>query len=196
MAQATETQTEKQLIAAVREAFASSDDARGQAQAIADAMRRAFQQGWPENSPTMGDGYGTFLIHSDSEYGHPAPGFQVLAYRQAPQPESPPSPHDHGACFVVYGVARGGNVQTRYTWRYEEDTTKPPVLVQTQQHVQKPGDAAYFLPGEVHATQGSPNEETVYVRITSQDLDHVWRHRYNPEHGTSRAFTSATTPRT
>jgi hypothetical protein len=191
MAQATETQVEERLIADVRAAFAASEDPRGQAQAIADAMRSAFKAGWPENSPQMDASEGTFLIHDDAELGHPHPGFRIFAYRRPPQPESPQSPHDHGPCFVVYGVARGGNTQTRWAWRYGEDTTKAPELVPTQTVEQAPGDAAYFLPGEIHATQGSRTEDTVFVRITSQDLEQVWRHRYSSTRGTSHAFKGA-----
>ncbi len=194
MAQATDTTTEEQLIADVQSAFAQGDDARGQAQAIADHLRRAFAAGWPENSAKMGDGDGSFLIHADDKLGHPHAGFKIFAYRQGPQPESPQAPHDHGPCFVVYGVAKGSNLQTRYAWRYDEDTTKAPTLEKTQELLQQPGEASYFLPGEIHSTQGSRSEQTVYVRITSQDLDDVWRHRYNPEHNTSRAFISGTSP--
>ena len=62
--------------------------------------------------------------------------------------------------------------------------------------LQKPGDAAYFLPGEIHSTQGSTEEETVYVRVTSQDLDNVWRHRYHLGDNKSSVFRSATQPTT
>jgi hypothetical protein len=196
MAQATDTYTQAQFIEDVRQAFASTEDACGQAQAAADHLRRALATGWPENSPQMGKDDGTYVMHRDAEYGHPNPGFMIMAYRQGPQPESPQSPHDHGPCFVVYGVASGGNTQTRFAWRYGPDSTKPPRLEATQQIIQKPGDAAYFLPGEIHATQGSREESTVYVRITSQDLDGVWRHRYHLAHNTSHAFVSGTSPAT
>ena len=194
MTQTTDTYTEEQFIADIRDAFASTGDARGQAQRIADLMRRMFATGWPENSDKMGDGDGTFPIHADTDLGHPDPGFMVFAYRQGPRPEAPPSPHDHGACFVVYGVAKGSNVQTRFAWQYDEDSTLPPTLRETQRIVQRPGDAAYFLPGEIHATQGSTDEATVYVRVTSTDLDKAWRHRYHLEHNTSQAFQSSSAP--
>ena len=193
MAQATTT-VEQELIAAVDAAFSSGEDARAQAQAIADAMRKAFKGGWPENSPKMGKDNGTYLIHENDKLGHPNGGYHIYAYRQGPQPESPQAPHDHGACFVVYGVAKGMNTQHRWAWKYSEDTTQPPTLVQTQTIEQHPGEAAYFLPGEIHATQGSRTEDTVYVRITSQDLDKVWRHRYAPQHNTSRAFMASGSP--
>ena len=192
MAQSTATYTEQQFIDDVREAFASSKDAGLQAQTIADRMRELFATGWPENSERFGKDVGTYTIHADTEQGHPDPGFMVLAYRQGPQKAGVPSPHDHGACFVVYGVASGSNVQTRYRWTYPDDSTQPPVLEKTQELPQKPGDAAYFLPGEIHSTQGSTEGETVYVRVTSQDLDGVWRHRYQLGANKSWVFKSAT----
>jgi hypothetical protein len=193
MAQAT-TSVEQDLIAAVDAAFTNSEDARGQAQAIADAMREAFKRGWPENSPKMGKDHGTYLMHKNEKLGHPGGGYHIYAYRNPPSPESPQSPHDHGACFVVYGVAKGGNTQTRWAWKYSDDATQPPALVQTQTIEQGPGEASYFLPGEIHSTQGSRTEDTVYVRITSQDLEQVWRHRYVPQHNTSRAFKASASP--
>ena len=196
MAQVTKTYTEQQFIQDVREAFASSKDARLQAQTIADRLRELFATGWPQSSEKLGKENGTYLIHADTERGHPDPGFMVMAYRSAPRKASPPSPHDHGACFVVYGVAAGSNLQTRYRWRYGEDSTQPPVLEKVQDILQRPGDAAYFLPGEVHSTQGSTEEETVYVRVTSQNLDHVWRHRYHLGDNKTTVFRSATQPQT
>jgi hypothetical protein len=186
--------TEETLIADVEAAFAAGDDARSQAQSIADAMRTAFAAGWPETSDKMGSDDGTYLIHSNDELGHPNGGFRIYAYRQPVSPESPPSPHDHGPCFVVYGVARGGNIHTRWAWQYSEDTTQAPILAPTQTVDQGPGEAAYFLPGEIHSTQGSQTEATVYVRITSQNLEEVWRHRYNPAHHSSRAFRASGSP--
>ena len=196
MAQTTATYTEQRFIEDVREAFASSKDARLQAQTIADRMRELFATGWPQSSEKLGKEAGTYTIHADAERGHPDPGFMVLAYRSAPRKAVAPSPHDHGACFVVYGVAAGSNLQIRYRWSYPEDSTQPPVLEKAQEVLQKPGDAAYFLPGEIHSTQGSTEEETVYVRVTSQDLDNVWRHRYHLGDNKSTVFRSATQPTT
>ncbi len=196
MAQATKRYTEQQFIEDVREAFASSKDARLQAQTIADRLRDLFATGWPQSSEKLGKENGTYLMHADTERGHPDPGFMVMAYRQGPAKAAPPSPHDHGACFVVYGVAAGSNLQTRYRWTYGEDSTQPPVLEKTMDILQKPGDAAYFLPGEIHSTQGSTEEETVYVRVTSQDLDGAWRHRYHLGDNKTTVFRSATQPQT
>jgi hypothetical protein len=190
----TATYTERQFIQDVRASFAATNDTQQQAHGIAQHLRHMLAQpGWPENSTKFGEGYGTFLIHADQEHGHPLPGFMVLAYRSAPKrDDQPASPHDHGACFVVYGVKSGSNMQTRYRWRHADDASAKPTLEAYEQVLQKPGDAHYFLPGEVHSTQGSTEEDTIYVRVTSMDLDQVWRHRYNLQNSSSRALQSAT----
>lgn len=187
------TYTEQEFIADAREAFAANRDPMHQAHAVAGLLRRAFASGWPENSPKFGDGDGTFEIYRDPEHGHPGPGFVVLAYRQPPQQPKRPAPHDHGVCWVVYGVKSGGNAQTRYAYRYSGDRSELPSFEKTQEIPQGPGDVDYFLPGEIHSVQGSTREETIYVRITSMDLNDVQRHRYDVESGRSAVFSSATT---
>ena len=189
------TDTEQALIGDIREAFASTEDPMTQAHTIAALLRGAFESGWPDNSEKFGAENGTYEIYRDHDYGHPNPGFVVLAYRQPPQEPAPPSPHDHGICFVVYGVARGSNVQTRYAYRYSDDRNETPKLVTTQVVLQEPGGVDYFLPGEIHSTQGSAEEETVFVRVTSMDLDDIQRHRYNPENGRSRAVSTGSMER-
>ena len=194
MAEATKVYTEQGFIADIQEVFASSKDPVFQAHTIAERMRRLLATGWPQSSGKLGKDNGMVVLHADAEHGHPGPGFMVLAYRQGPSPVKTPSPHDHGTCFVVYGVASGSNTQTRYHWSHEGDSTELPVLEQGQEIIQMPGDADYFLPGEIHSTQGSTDEETIYVRVTSEDLDKVWRHRYRVGGSKAWAFQAASTP--
>lgn len=189
----TATYTEQAFIADLQGAFEEHRAPMHQAHAVAAHLRRAFESGWPENSPKFGDGDGTYEVHRDAERGHPGPGFVVLAYRQPPQQIKRPAPHDHGVCWVVYGVKRGANMQTRYAYRYGGDRSQLPSFEKIQEIPQGPGDVDYFLPGEIHSVQGSTDEETVYVRITSMDLGGVQRHRYDVESGRSATFASATT---
>ncbi len=185
--------TEQQFIADIREAFAKSRDSVEQAHVVAGLMRRAFESGWPENSAKFGDGEGTFEIYRDTEYGHPNPGFVVLAYRQAPQEVKRPAPHDHGVCWVAYGVKSGSNRQSRYGYSHSADDGEKPAFELKDEFVQRGGDVHYILPGEIHSVQGSTSETTIYARITSMDLDVVQRHRYDVESGRSAVFSSATT---
>ena len=187
----TITYTEQQFIADIREAFADHRDSVQQAHTVAGLMRRAFESGWPENSEKFGEGEGSFEIYRDSEHGHPNPGFVILAYRQPPQEVKRPAPHDHGVCWVAYGVKSGGNTQTRYAYKHTGDDAELPAFELVQTMEQGPGDVHYILPGEIHNVQGSTTDETIYARITSMDLDNVQRHRYDVESGRSAVFSSA-----
>ena len=187
----TITYTEQQFIADIREAFASHRDSVQQAHTVAGLMRRAFESGWPENSEKFGEGEGSFEIYRDAEHGHPNPGFVILAYRQPPQQVKRPAPHDHGVCWVAYGVKSGGNIQTRYAYKHTGDDAELPAFELVQTMEQGPGDVHYILPGEIHNVQGSTTDETIYARITSMDLDNVQRHRYDVESGRSAVFSSA-----
>ena len=189
----TATYTEQQFIADLREAFATHRDSVQQAHTVASLMRRAFENGWPENSEKFGDGDGTFEIYRDAEYGHPNAGFVVLAYRQPPQELKRPAPHDHGVCWVAYGVKSGGNTQTRYAYRHAGGDEELPTFAVVEVMEQGAGDVHYILPGEIHSVQGSTTDETIYCRITSMDLEKVQRHRYDVESGRSAIFSSATT---
>ncbi|MCH7654954.1 MAG: hypothetical protein IIC95_03090 [Chloroflexi bacterium] len=193
MTGATPPYTEQRFIEDIREAFAAGKDARVQAQTIADRMRELFATGWPETSERFGKAAGSYTIHADADRGHPDPGFMVMVYRQGPQKAGVPSPHDHGTCFVVYGVAAGSNVQARYRWSYPEDTTQPPVLEEGPGGRPGPWGGRLLPPRrDPTAPQGSTTEATVYVRVTSQNLDDVWRHRYHLGDNKSSVFRSAT----
>ena len=190
----TVTYTEQQFIADIREAFADHRDSVQQAHTVAGLMRRAFESGWPENSEKFGEGEGSFEIYRDTEHGHPNPGFVILAYRQPPQQVKRPAPHDHGVCWVAYGVKSGGNTQTRYAYRHMSDDSELPTFEVVEVMEQGAGDVHYILPGEIHSVQGSTTDDTIYCRLTSMDLDNVQRHRYDVESGRSAIFSSATTP--
>ena len=190
----TVTYTEQQFIADLRDVFAKNRDSVAQAHEVAALLRRAFNSGWPENSPKFGDENGTYEIYRDAQYGHPNPGFVVLAYRQGPQEMKRPAPHDHGACWVAYGVKTGSNTQSRYAYVHTSDDAEKPSFDLVAQFTQRGGDVHYILPGEIHSVQGSTEEETVYARITSMDLDKVQRHRYDVESGRSAIFAAAWTP--
>ena len=194
MTEAPKTYTEQQFVADIREAFASSKNPVEQAHSVAGHMRQILATGWPRSSDKLGEANGMYVVHADADHGHPGSGFMLLAYRQGPQRLKTPSPHDHGTCWVVYGVASGSNEQTRYHWNFGEDPDRLPTLETGKANVQRPGDVDYFLPGEIHSTQGSTEEETIYVRVTSENLDKTWRHRYQVGGSRGWAFQSASTP--
>lgn len=117
-------------------------------------------------------------LHIDEEYGHPAPGFCLMTSLPSPRSESAGGrlPHDHGASFVVYGVYKGAIEQTKYKWTYTKDGHwTSPELRTSERFVQRPGDVAFFLPGEIHKTTSLGSEPPVVICLKAQWLDRVLR---------------------
>lgn len=197
----TQVYTLDQFIADVRQIFASTNDPRARAEGVALHLGRLLAvPGWLEerlNLPAEG-GFGTYCLHQDTEYGHPEAGFTVLSHvtpsagaRRGGGGESG-WPHDHGPCFVVYGVYRGDFIQRLYRWTGGDSHNYRPKLEEYRRFPHKEGEAAFFLPGEIHAplnqTGGS---RSIIIRVTSMDLGQVWRHRYNLETGTVEPIKTA-----
>jgi predicted metal-dependent enzyme (double-stranded beta helix superfamily) len=180
------TYTFERFIADVRQVFASSKDPRSQAQSVVRHMKELLAvPGWIEEKadlPAKG-GYGRLDLYVDEEYEHPGPGFLAMC---AVQPtgslasKAPgTSPHDHGASWVVYGVYKGAIRQTKWRWVYPEGTWTSPELKPVEQFVQKKGEIAFFLPGEIHLTLNVVDERSLVLRLEAQNLDRVARHRYD-----------------
>jgi hypothetical protein len=173
----------------LRQGFASHDDLVGRANAVAEILQHLLNVGgWVQ---TLLDGGGDAAlpgsIYTDDTYGHPAAGFHITCGAQRPGQRN--TPHDHGAGWVVYGPYQGAIEQTRYAWDYAQGLLAPR-LVARETFVQEAGQAAYFLPGEIHATRNVA-DRSVVVRVESQQTARLWRHRYDPEHNTARAFLGA-----
>ena len=173
------------FIAGVRQVFATVEDPRTQAQGIAEHMKRLLgDPNWLREK--VGDRTGRVDLYVDGEYGHPGPGFLVMCTigdGSAPQAQAPAKggavPHDHGASFVVYGVYRGAGQQIRYRWVYPQGAWTSPQLTESERFVQRAGEVAFFLPGEIHSTAGAGKGQTVIVRMEAQKLERVTRHRYD-----------------
>ncbi len=87
---------------------------------------------------------------------------------------------------MVYGVYKGAIEQTKYKWTYTKDGDwMSPELRTSERFVQRPGDVAFFLPGEIHTTTSVGSEPPVVIRLEAQWLDRVLRHAYNPEKNTA-----------
>jgi hypothetical protein len=93
---------------------------------------------------------------------------------------------------VVYGVYRGGTEQTKYRWDYPDGAWTAPRLSMTQRFIQRAGEVAFFLPGEIHSTRSAAGEgPSVIVRLEAQKLERVTRHRYDLE-GNAASLNPAT----
>ena len=186
----TQVYTLEAFLEDVRQVFASTRDPRAQAQGVAGHLTRLLAvPGWLEEKMNQaGEVTGRLDLHMDDRYGHPGPGFLVMCSRQG-RGGATQSPHDHGAGFVVYGVYRGASEQTKYRWAYPEGAWTSPKLEVGQQFIIQAGQAAFFLPGEIHSTRSAAEEgETIIVRVESQKMEEVWRHRYDMEANSAIAF--------
>ena len=182
-----------QFVGAVRDVFANTPDARTQAREIANQMKVLLSDpNLMEEVKQRGGGKpGRINLHVDEEYGHPGPGFCLMT---SLTPQGKPTlgarAHDHGASFVVYGVFKGAIEQTKYTWAYKEDGDwMSPELKEGDRFIQKVGDVAFFLPGEIHRTSTAGDEPPIVFRLESQLLDRVTRHTYDIK--SSRALSYA-----
>lgn len=168
------------FVEATRDAFRTHTDPLSQAEAVTAATEDLLTvEGWMEEMMEVDGRRARAELHLDEEYGHPDPGFVVKGSVTHPEaPTGGSTPHDHGSTWVVYGVYRGTMEQYRYGWEYDEDA-RTPELTERAKFVQEPGDALFLLPGEIHRTNIVSEEPTWVVRIESQHLDTVARHRYD-----------------
>jgi hypothetical protein len=171
-----------QFVGAVRDVFASTKDARSQANQIARHMKMLLSApNLMEEIRERGGGKpGRIDLHIDKDYGHPAPGFCLMtSLTPKGKATGGARAHDHGASYVVYGVFKGAIKQTKYTWAYNEkqDLTAPE-LKAGDSFVQNVGDVAFFLPGEIHNTSSASDEPPIVIRLEAQLLENVTRHSY------------------
>ena len=174
-----------QFVGAVRDVFANTPDARDQARQISGHMKVLLASpGLMQEIEEKGGGKpGRIDLHIDDTYGHPGPGFCLMtSLTPRGTATGGARAHDHGASFVVYGVYKGAIEQTKYMWAYNGsgDWTAPE-LKPGDQFVQKVGEIAFFLPGEIHKTSAVGDEPPIVLRLEAQLLDRVARHAYNLE---------------
>lgn len=171
----------------LQQAFAGHDDLVGRANAVAEVLEHLLKVGgWVQELLDKG-GYDALpgAAYTDRLHGHPDAGFHITCGAQVKGQAN--SPHDHGAGWVAYGTYEGAIEQTRWHWDYSDGLLKPK-LVKKESFVQAPGQVAYFLPGEIHDTRNVAPDRSVVVRVESQQMSTVWRHRYDAAKGTGRAF--------
>ena len=186
----TAVYTLENFVLDLRQAFAGHDDLVGRANAVTEVLQQLLKVGgWVQERLDKG-GYDApgGSVYLDDKYGHPAAGFHITCGAQHPGQAN--TPHDHGAGWVVYGTYTGAIEQTRYGWDYRNGLLAPQ-LASRESFVQQPGEAAYFLPGEIHDTRNAAGGRSVIVRVESQKTATLWRHRYDKDANTARAFLGA-----
>ena len=168
----------------LRAEFSAHDDLVGRSNGVAAVLEHLLSVGgWVQELIDKGAALpGSTYV--DDEAGDPAPGFHITCGAQKLGQTN--DPHDHGAGWVVYGTYSGAIEQTRWGWDYSDGLHKPRLVAQTG-FLQPAGQAAYFLPGEIHTTTCAV-DQSVVVRVESQKMSTIWRHRYDRKANTARAF--------
>ena len=92
------------------------------------------------------------------------------------------SPHNHGPCWVLYGVYHGGIEVTTYKRIDDGKAPGRATLEKKELHRLTPGVVFASLPGEIHSTFAA--EHSVIFRFLSCALNKVKRYRYDVDKGT------------
>ncbi len=178
------TYTIDRFIEDVKKVFAGTEDPRAQAGAISKHMENLLvSPGLPDEIQKRAAGRtGRIDLHVDPEHGHPGPGFCLMTSIPDPNAQGGSReryPHDHGASFVVYGVYKGATQQVKFRWTCPENGDRnTPELKEYDRFTQDTGQAAFFLPGEIHMTGTAGDGPSKIIRLEAQKLDRVKRHTY------------------
>ena len=110
-------------------------------------------------------------------YRDPELGFHVMIHHQRPGRQG--APHDHGASWAIYGVARGHTDMTE--WRRLDDGSKAghARIEPLPSYRLGVGQTAAYGPHVIHNTHHP--EGAWVVRVTGCDLDSIPRNRFVPE---------------
>ncbi|HVA25177.1 MAG TPA: hypothetical protein VMW62_12395 [Chloroflexota bacterium] len=166
-------------IEGIREVWGSGDVAQAAASAR-DLMAKLLAE-TPAGEPWIAD-----LLRDKPSgrelYRDPDHGFiQMGHYHQGSHGNQP---HDHGPCWVVYGVYQGEVEIPRY--HRVDDGSEPGKAQLEVERADRltPGVAIAYLPGETHSTRCLSAEGAIVLRFLSADLETVQRRRYNTKEGT------------
>lgn len=113
-------------------------------------------------------------------YEDPETGFQVLLHYQPPGQRG--RPHNHGPCWVVYGVYENLMGMTRYQ---RLDGGKQPGVARlkpSRDYVLERGEVNFFLPGDIHSTHNPGASPSLVLRVTQKNLSRISREHFDPEH--------------
>ncbi len=192
----SKTYTIEQFVGDMKKVFASTKDPRAQAGTIAKHMEALLvSPGLPDEIQQRAAGRtGRIDLYVDQEHGHPGPGFCLMTSIPDPNAQGGSReryPHDHGASFVVYGVFKGATQQVKFRWACPDNGDRnTPELKEYDRFTQNTGQAAFFLPGEIHMTGPAGGGPSRIIRLEAQKLDRVPRHSYKSK-GASVALVEA-----
>ena len=172
----------------LRRAFADHDDLVGRANSVAEVLEHLLSVGGWVRELIDTKGYGGLpgSTYVDEAYGHPAAGFHVTCGAQKPGAYN--SPHDHGAGWVVYGTYEGAIEQTRWGWDYSDRPAQAEARCAGSVRPARGPGRSISSPARRTTRATSPIGLSSYAYQESQKVSTLWRHRYDREQNTARAF--------
>ena len=168
----------EQYVEQMRAAWATKGDDtlayRGQALLETLLRETPADESWVAG--ILGDEPAARELYRDAEHGFVQMGhFHRASHGNAP--------HDHGPCWVLYGVYRGEIEITTYR-RVDDGSVPGQAKLEVKEVVRvKPGMVRPYLPGEIHSTRAIDPDGSLVMRFLSADLDKVERYRYKLETG-------------
>ncbi len=93
------------------------------------------------------------------------------------------APHDHGPCWVVYGVGRGEIEIPTYRRTDDGRIHGKATLEERERTRLTPGVVKAYLAGDIHATRAIDPTASLVFRFLSADLNQVERYRYDLQAG-------------
>ena len=126
------------------------------------------QESW--NANLIKEGLPSKELYRDKDHG-----FILMGHVHDKSHSNPP--HDHGPCWVLYGVYHGVTEIT--TYRRTDDGKVPGRATLEKRELRRltPGMVIPYLPGEIHSTLAV--EPSVVFRFLNCDLNKVKRYRYD-----------------
>jgi hypothetical protein len=169
------------FVEAMRAAWAAGQDASlpARARPLLEQLLRESPPDEPWVAGLLRDRPSGRELYRDPDHGFIQMGHFHGAERVQLDAKQGLTPHDHGPCWVLYGVYSGEIEITKYR-RADEGSAPGQARLEVAEVVRvTPGTVQPYVAGEIHATRAISTDGSVVMRFLSGDLDTVERYRYD-----------------
>ena len=170
-----------QFVASMRGAWAAGqgDDLPARARPLLERLLQAAPRDEAWVAGLLRDQTPGRELYRDPEFGFIQMGHYHGPERVALDAEHGLTPHDHGPCWVLYGVYSGEIEITKFR-RVVDPSDPNQARLEVADVVRvTPGTVQPYRPGEIHATRAIAPEGSIVMRFLSGDLEQVERYRYD-----------------
>ncbi len=173
--------TFERYVEAMRAAWAAGQDETlpARAQVLLERLLREAPADEPWAVELVRDQARARALYRDPDYV-----FVQMGHIMHPGPGPGTTPHDHGPCWVLYGVYRGAIEIT--TFRRTDDGSTPgkAALEEIETVRLTPGVVRPYLRGDIHLQRPVDPNGSIVLRFLSFDLEQVDRLGYDLATGT------------